>query len=122
LVSGESEFGCKPLGGTETSCNVAGFPALRYACDIAAARRERINGRLPCLPKKIDLDSRSVDRQVFRNDPTRLLFRGHHQAVHYRMMKLGITHEYMHGPKRDPHCQSGWLPDAIWFLAREGED
>jgi S-formylglutathione hydrolase FrmB len=45
------------------------------------------------------------------------LFRGHHQAVHYRMAKLGIQHEYQDGPKRDHSWHSGWVPDAVRFLA-----
>ena len=44
-------------------------------------------------------------------------FRGHHQATHYRMMKLSIPHEYQDGPRRRHHWQSGWVPDAIGFLA-----
>jgi enterochelin esterase-like enzyme len=45
-------------------------------------------------------------------------FRGHHQATHYHMMKLGIPHEYADGPRRDHHWQSGWVPDAVKFLVR----
>ena len=44
-------------------------------------------------------------------------FRGHHQATHYRMMKLGITHEYQDGPRREHHWHSGWVESAIEFLA-----
>ncbi len=45
-------------------------------------------------------------------------FRGHHQATHYHMMKLGILHEYADGPRRDHHWQSGWVPDAVKFVVR----
>ena len=44
-------------------------------------------------------------------------FRGHHQFLHYRMLKFGIAHEYVDGPGRDHRWDSGWLPDAINFLA-----
>jgi len=45
-------------------------------------------------------------------------FRGHHQATHHRMMKLGIVHEYLDGPRREHHWQSGWVENAIDFLVR----
>jgi hypothetical protein len=46
-------------------------------------------------------------------------FRGHHQATHYHMLKLGIPHEYQDGPRRDHHWQSGWVTDAVKFLASD---
>ncbi len=45
-------------------------------------------------------------------------FRGHHQFLHYHMLKRGISHEYADGLRRDHRWDSGWLPDAVEFLAR----
>jgi hypothetical protein len=45
-------------------------------------------------------------------------FRGHHQFLHYHMLKRGIPHEYSDGPRRSHRWDSGWLPDAVEFLAR----
>ena len=50
------------------------------------------------------------------------IFRGHHQAAHYRMRKLGIPHEYQDGPKREHNWCSGWLPEAVRFLGRDSND
>jgi hypothetical protein len=47
-------------------------------------------------------------------------FRGHHQFVHYRMLALGIPHEYADGPRREHTWGSGWLEEAVGFLGREG--
>jgi hypothetical protein len=47
-------------------------------------------------------------------------FRGHHQFLHYRMLKLGVPHEYVDGPSRPHRWDSGWLPDAVEFVARGG--
>ena len=46
-------------------------------------------------------------------------FRGHHQFLHYRMLKLGIPHEYADGPRREHRWDSGWLPEAVDFLSRD---
>jgi hypothetical protein len=46
-------------------------------------------------------------------------FRGHHQFLHYRMLSLGIPHEYADGPRRDHRWDSGWLPEAVAFLTRD---
>lgn len=44
-------------------------------------------------------------------------FRGHHQFLHHRLLKLGIPHVYEDGPRRAHRWDSGWLPDAVRFLA-----
>jgi hypothetical protein len=44
-------------------------------------------------------------------------FRGHHQFLHFRMLKLGISHEYADGPRREHRWDSGWLPEAVGFVA-----
>lgn len=44
-------------------------------------------------------------------------FRGHHQFLHFHMQKLGIPHEYEDGPSRAHRWDSGWLADAVAFLA-----
>jgi Putative esterase len=46
-------------------------------------------------------------------------FRGHHQYVHYQMLKLDIPHAYEDGPRRDHTWDSGWLPAAVEFLAAD---
>ena len=48
-------------------------------------------------------------------------FRGHHQATHYRMMQLGIPHEYQDGPRRKHDWHSGWVQSAIEFLVRKDD-
>jgi Putative esterase len=45
-------------------------------------------------------------------------FRGHHQFLHYHMLKLGIPHEYRDGPRREHRWDSGWVPEAVDFLVR----
>jgi hypothetical protein len=45
------------------------------------------------------------------------VFRGHHQATHYRMLNLGIPHAYEDGPGREHHWESGWVSGAINYLA-----
>jgi hypothetical protein len=45
-------------------------------------------------------------------------FRGHHQFLHYRMLKLGIPHEYADGTQRAHRWDSGWLPEAVAFVAK----
>lgn len=47
------------------------------------------------------------------------VFRGHHQATHYRMMNLGIPHTYEDGPKCEHHWESGWVSNAINHLAND---
>lgn len=59
----------------------------------------------------------------FTGDPRLALygysdFRGHHQFLHYRLLKLGIPHEYADGPQRAHRWDSGWLPEAVGFLAQ----
>ena len=44
-------------------------------------------------------------------------FRGHHQFLHYRMLQLGIPHSYSDGPRREHRWDSGWLPEAVEFVA-----
>ena len=44
-------------------------------------------------------------------------FRGHMQAAHYSMVKWGIPHHFVDGPRREHHWNSGWLQDVIEFLA-----
>lgn len=44
-------------------------------------------------------------------------FRGHHQFLHFHMQKLGIPHEFADGPSRAHRWDSGWLTDAVAFLA-----
>lgn len=46
-------------------------------------------------------------------------FRGHHQFLHYYMLKLGIAHEYTDGPRREHRWDSGWLPEAVEFLCKQ---
>jgi hypothetical protein len=46
-------------------------------------------------------------------------FRGHHQFLHYRLLQFGIAHDYADGPRRAHRWDSGWLPDAVEFLARQ---
>jgi len=44
-------------------------------------------------------------------------FRKQHQGVHELMTKLKIPHEYRDGPARKHKWSSGWLPDAVKFVA-----
>jgi len=44
-------------------------------------------------------------------------FRAQHQAVHELMTNLQIPHDYRDGPARKHHWSSGWLPDAVEFVA-----
>jgi enterochelin esterase-like enzyme len=46
-------------------------------------------------------------------------FRGHHQFLHYRMLKLGIPHVFEDCGGKDHRWDSGWLPQAIAFAAGE---
>jgi hypothetical protein len=46
-------------------------------------------------------------------------FRGQHQFLHYFMLKLKIPHEYEDGPERAHRWDSGWIPQAVRFLAKE---
>jgi S-formylglutathione hydrolase FrmB len=46
-------------------------------------------------------------------------FRGHMQATHYQMLKWGIPHHFVDGPRREHQWNSGWLPEVIEFLAGE---
>ena len=43
-------------------------------------------------------------------------FRGHHQATHHHMLRLGIPHCFIDGPKCDAAWNSGWLSNAVDFL------
>lgn len=45
------------------------------------------------------------------------VFRGHMQAAHYKMLQWGIPHHYADGPRRAHRWDSGWLPEAVAFLA-----
>jgi hypothetical protein len=47
-------------------------------------------------------------------------FRAQHQAAHDLMAKLQIPHDYRDGPQRKHHWSSGWLEDAVEFLAGQG--
>jgi len=49
-------------------------------------------------------------------------FRGHHQATHHHMLKLGIPHHYQDGPRREHHWQSDWMADAVRLLAAESDE
>ena len=46
-------------------------------------------------------------------------FRSHMQVAHYSMLKWGIPHHYVDGPRRKHHWNSGWLTEAIEFLSPE---
>lgn len=46
-------------------------------------------------------------------------FRGQLQFLHYYMLKLGIPNEFQDGPRREHRWDSGWVPSAVEFLARE---
>jgi S-formylglutathione hydrolase FrmB len=43
-------------------------------------------------------------------------FRGHHQATHHHMLRMGIKHLYRDGPKLDHNWGSGWIESAFGFL------
>lgn len=45
-------------------------------------------------------------------------FRAHHQRAHALLEELGIPHEYVDGPARAHHWESGWVPDAVAALVR----
>jgi hypothetical protein len=47
-------------------------------------------------------------------------FRQSHQAVHDLMDKLKVAHEYRDGPERKHGWHSGWVAEAVEFLAAEG--
>jgi hypothetical protein len=47
-------------------------------------------------------------------------FREQMTAVHERMQRLGIAHEFRDGPWREHTWSSGWIPEAVEFLT-EGE-
>ncbi len=72
-----------------------------------------------------DADATAADgAKRFLGRPARLslhgysgFFRKHHQSVRELMTKLKIPHDYLDGPKRK-HCwSSGWLSDAVKFVA-----
>ncbi len=44
-------------------------------------------------------------------------FRDHHVQFHALLDELKIPHEYRDGPKRRHHWNSGWVPEALEFLA-----
>ena len=50
------------------------------------------------------------------------VFRGHHQATHCHLQRLGIPHDYEDGPRREHHWNSGWVPKAVELLASDAED
>ena len=45
-------------------------------------------------------------------------FRAQHAAAHEHLTKLGIAHEHRDGPRREHTWSSGWVPEAVEFLAR----
>jgi len=45
-------------------------------------------------------------------------FRDDHRAVHDLMERLKIAHEYRDGPKRQHDWHSGWVAEAVEFLAK----
>ena len=47
-------------------------------------------------------------------------FRESHKVVHNLMERLKITHEYRDGPRRKHDWHSGWVPEAVEFLAAGG--
>ena len=47
-------------------------------------------------------------------------FRGHHQAAHALMTELDVAHRCRDGPKRKHTWHSGWLPEAVEMLLRDG--
>jgi hypothetical protein len=49
-------------------------------------------------------------------------FRGEHEAVHALMERLKVSHEYRDGPKRRHDWHSGWVDEAVGFLARPIRD
>ncbi len=46
-------------------------------------------------------------------------FREHHQKIHAQLTDLRIAHEYRDGPQREHAWGSGWLPEAVEWLARD---
>ncbi|NQT40049.1 MAG: hypothetical protein HQ581_21330 [Planctomycetes bacterium] len=44
-------------------------------------------------------------------------FRNHHQQTHQRMTDLAISHAYADGPYRKHDWHSGWVAEAVEFLA-----
>jgi S-formylglutathione hydrolase FrmB len=46
-------------------------------------------------------------------------FRTRHQATHTQLADLKIAHEYRDGPQREHAWGSGWLPEAVEWLARD---
>jgi enterochelin esterase-like enzyme len=65
------------------------------------------------------------ERADHLRDDTRLIllgfgnFREHHQAVERVLSQLAIPHTYRDGPQREHAWTSGWLPEAIRFLAAD---
>jgi S-formylglutathione hydrolase FrmB len=47
-------------------------------------------------------------------------FRESHRAVHDLMDKLKVAHEYRDGPERKHDWHSGWVAEAVEFLAADG--
>ena len=48
-------------------------------------------------------------------------FRDHMERADALMKKLDITHEYHDGPKRRHHWYSGWVPEAVESLMKNGQ-
>jgi hypothetical protein len=49
-------------------------------------------------------------------------FREDHRAVHELMDRLKVAHEYRDGPRRRHDWRSGWVPEAVKFLAGPARD
>lgn len=45
-------------------------------------------------------------------------FREHHQKLHEKMLRRKVPHEYKDGPKRQHDWHSGWVAQAVAFLAK----
>lgn len=79
------------------------------------------------FPDQASLDPYSVwdlfkDKASEVSDRSRLVlaghsvFRGHHQAAHHYLMKLGIPHQYSDDSGREHDWESGWVPNAVEML------
>ena len=79
----------------------------RYGMSEVFARQETLDRY--CI---VELLARSA-ADALRDRPRVALygysdFRGHHQFVHYRLLALGIPHEFVDGPRREHEWGSGW--------------
>ncbi len=45
-------------------------------------------------------------------------FRRHHEDIHAQLTKRGVSHEYRDGPRRGHTWSSGWVEQAVQFLAQ----